>query len=354
MKAMRRLLPILFLLALSACGGEIEPGRTPAAPAVIKGLVLEQIVPVAVPGAATFVGTVESLDRGLVGARIDGRVAQIAVAEGALVKPGQLLLILEQNTAAARLSEAQSQREAAAASLQLAEKTFARYQQLFLAEAVTPQEMDRVAADLELARQQQRGAEAGVQQARTAASYCRVTAPYAARVIRREVEVGTTVQPGTPLLVLDRQGGWRVRLEVPDSRLGSLALGDPLTVEIPALRRTLAGTVAEIVPQSDPLSRTVQVKVDLQGAENLTPGLYARAFRATETSATLLVPAAAVVHRGQLTGLYVVEQGLLRYRLVRTGRTLGERVEVLSGLEAGETVVVEGTARAKNGARVEG
>ena len=210
-----------------------------------------------------------------------------------------------------------------------------------------------VVEKLEMARQQLRAAAAAVEAARTLFADTRVTAPYAGRLVRREVEVGTTVLPGTPLLVLDRQGEWRVRVSLPEALLGRVAAGDAVSVEVPAAGKTFGGKVAEVLPAADPQSRAFEAKVLLKDAEGLSAGLYARVGLAGGARPTLLVPAAAVVQRGQLSGVYAVEEGVLHFRLVRTGRRLDERVEILSGLAEGATIVAAGTERARHGARVE-
>jgi RND family efflux transporter MFP subunit len=185
------------------------------------------------------------------------------------------------------------------------------------------------------------------------AGFARVTAPYAARIARIDVETGTTVLPGTPLLVLDRAGGWQVRFDCPEALAGRLAPGTVLEVEVPALRRTFPATVSEVQPAADPATRSFQAKAALPDDPQLAAGLFARAALAATATDTLLLPSSAIVTRGQLTGVYVVEEGRLRLRMVKTGRTVGDRVEILAGLTAGQQVVVSGTERAVNGARVE-
>ncbi len=368
MKTAVHFFSLLALLLATACGGEIEPGRTEGEPPVVRGLGLMTLSATSLAEGDSYVGTVESPDRGVLAARIDGRVTRVAVREGDRVKAGDLLVTIEDNTAADRvaeaeagLAEAKAALAAAEARLALAEKTFDRYQQLFAREAVTPQEFDRVSAERETARRSvdsaraaARRAASGRDAARTSLAYTRVTAPYQGRVVRRQVEEGSTVLPGTPLLTLDRAGAWRVRADLPESLAGQVNRGDLFHVEIPALARTLSGSVQEILSAADPQSRSFQIKITLESSQDLTAGLFARVRAAGRDQALLLVPSAAVVTRGQLTGVYVVEAGILHFRLVKTGRRLGDRVEILSGLSEGETLVVEGAGRAKNGARVEG
>lgn len=347
-----RILPTLLLGLLTGCG-DITPGRTDSEPAPIKGLGVMTLGSEALPASQMFVGTVESLDRGVIAARIDGRVGTIAVRAGDRVAAGALLLTIADTPAGAHLSEVESAREAANARQQLAEQTLERYRRLRAGEAVTPLEFDRVASEAEQARSALQAADAAVRQARTTAGYTRVTAPFAGRIVRRDVEVGSTVLPGTPLLVIDRSGGWQMRFDCPETLAGQIVAGSTLEVEIPSLHSTFPATVVEIQPAADPASRSFRAKASLPDDPRLAAGLFARAAHAAAASDTLLLPAAAVVTRGQLTGVFVVEENRLHLRMIRTGRTLGDRVEVLAGLSAGEAVVVNGTERAVSGARVE-
>ena len=355
------------LLFLISCGSDIEPGRTEKIGEPIKGLVLAKVTASALASRQAYVGTVESPDRGVLAARIDGRVSRILAAEGEEVVDGQALLTISDNLAGDRLKEAEAAlaearggAAAAVARQSLAEKTHARFQQLFSREAVTAQEFDRVGAEQELARQglttaqaAVRRAEAAVAGARTALDYTRVIAPYAGVVTRHLVQEGSTVLPGTPLLSLDRAGRFQVRADLPDALTGQVVVGDPFLVELPALQKQLAGTVSEVVPAADPSSRSFQVKIELTTDEALPSGLFARVRPAGVGESALLVPTSAIITRGQLTAVYIVEEQTLHYRLVKIGQNLGDRVEILSGLAEGETLVVEGAQRAKNGSRVE-
>ncbi len=370
MNPLKRLLQAILLAALvfpTGCGEKIEPGRTSESAPVAQGITLAAVEEVPVGETLILVGTVESSDRSLLAARIDGRVLSIRVREGEQVEANQMLLEIADNTAGARLREAQGAvgearqgLAAAEARLALAEQTWRRYRQLFDNRAVTPQEMDRVDAERELARRGREGAasslgraEAALSAARTAADYNAVRAPYAARVARRLVDEGVTVLPGTPLLELDRAGLRQVRAAVPETFVGRLAVGDLVAVEVPALEQTFKARIAELQPAADPASRTFLIKAVPEPAVDLEPGLFARVRLASEPRPALLVPVAAIAERGQLTGVFVLEGELLTWRLVRTGRRVGERVEILAGLHSGERIVIDGVDRARDGARVE-
>src|SRR6266540_4322409 len=158
---------------------------------------------------------------------------------------------------------------------------------------------------------------------------------------------------GSPL-PLDEPRQYRLEADVGESAMGRVRLGETVPVMVDAVGQPLNARVAEVIPAADPASRSVTVKLDLPAVPGLRSGAFGRArFPAGERKA-LLVPARALVERGQLTGVYVVdERSVARLRLVTAGQRRGERVEILSGLNPGERVVTEGVERVTDGGRVE-
>jgi RND family efflux transporter MFP subunit len=197
------------------------------------------------------------------------------------------------------------------------------------------------------------GASAELQAAEIALGETRITAPATGVVVDRRAEPGDLAVPGQPLLVLDDPRAYRLEAVVGESAVGRVQIGQTVPVVVDSLGRTLPGRVAEIIPAADPASRTVTVKLDLPADPGLRTGLFGRArFPAGERQA-LLIPLTALIERGQLTSTYVVDaQGVARLRLVTAGARYGDRVEILSGLDAGERIVVEGAPRLSDGASV--
>ena len=181
----------------------------------------------------------------------------------------------------------------------------------------------------------------------------RITAPATGVVVDRRVEPGDLAMPGQPLLVLDDPRAYRLEAEVGESAVGRVRVGQRVPVVLDSLGRTLEGRVVEIIPASDPSSRTVTVKLDLPVDPGLRSGLFGRARFPAGERQVLVVPSSALVERGQLTAVYVVDdQAIARLRLVTAGGRHADRVEILSGLDAGERVVVEGASRVSDGSRV--
>jgi RND family efflux transporter MFP subunit len=161
-----------------------------------------------------------------------------------------------------------------------------------------------------------------------------------------------TVFPGTPLMTVEEEGNYRLEVAAPEALLGRVKSGAPLRVSIDG-GGEMAGRVAEVVPTIDPASRTFIVKVDI-AARGLRSGMYGRASFPVGERQALLVPKGAVVERGALTSVWVVDsRNVARMRLVKRGRATGDRAEILAGLSAGEKVVTAGVEKVVDGAQIE-
>jgi membrane fusion protein, multidrug efflux system len=325
------------------------------------------------------VGTVRSAISSVLGAQISGTVREIRVKPGDRVKRGEVLALLDDRSPRAELAAAEAgveetqyglaetehALEAAAAERKLAEDTYHRYQQLLARNSVTRQEFDGAEArykavaanEAALAAKKKemeaRGRQADSQQqaAQTVFSYSSIVSPIDGVVTAKMVDVGTLVMPGTPLLTVEDTAHYRLEASVPQDLVAKIQMGQrtPVWTE----QGQLAGTVVEIVPAADPSTRTFVVKVALPPPCPCRSGEYGKAeFPAGEKPA-LAVPRSALVERGQLQGVYVVNsQGIAEYRLVTTGKHFGERVEILSGLSEGERVALSHLDQLSDGVRV--
>ena len=178
-------------------------------------------------------------------------------------------------------------------------------------------------------------------EARSAASYAEITATLDGRVVERYAEPGDTAVPGTPLLKLYDPSALRLEADVRESLAASLAVGDSLDVHIDATGEQRRAAIEEIVPSADPGSRSFVVKLTLGEARGLYPGMYGRVAIPTGQVRELRIPAAAVMRVGQLEYVSVRTADVIERRFVRSGRSAADgTVEVLSGLDAGEQVVV--------------
>ena len=185
-----------------------------------------------------------------------------------------------------------------------------------------------------------------------ALGYATLAAPFAALVTERKADPGSLATPGAPLLTLEREGNPRLDASIDESRLGLVRVGESVAVEIDGLNRAITGRVAEVAPSVDAATRSVTVKIDLPALPGLRSGMFGRAGFAAGKHGALLVPQSAVLERGQIRSVYVVEGGTARLRFVTLGEGLDDQREVLSGLTVGERIIVTPAPLLADGARV--
>jgi RND family efflux transporter MFP subunit len=254
---------------------------------------------------------------------------------------------------------AQNAQAAAQTNAALAASTLGRYKQLESEKSVSPQEMDEVsrraegaAASLEAMRAQTDAARAQESGAHTMMSYTRLVAPFEGVVTSRMADPGTMAAPGVPLLQLDQAGELQLDATVDESVIGAIRKGMKLTVEVNGAATT--ASVAEIVPAADPLSHSFLVKIDLPSSSQTRAGMYGTAEFTNGTRQAILIPRSAVVARGSLNCVYVLDgQGIAQLRSITLGGEQGSLVEVLSGISPGEKLVDVPSDRDLAGKRIE-
>ncbi len=352
-------LAVVSAFALACGNGDTPKQETVTVSAPVSAVSVQKV-----PRLHSFAGTVRSSAISSIAARIAGDVVAVHVREGDRVKKGQLLLEIDPRDANAQVAlaragqgqaaEAIDSATAAIASAQaqaaFAEATFKRFAALRERGSVSVQEYERAraqhlsaAAELDRARQtrqqllaQRDAAGASAAQAVTMSSYTRVRAPFDGVVSARLIDPGSQAAPGTPLLTIDSASNYRVEATVDET--AAVAVSDEVIVEIG--KASIRGRVAHVVPSLDPRTRTSLITIDLPAGTAWRSGSYARVQVRSGDAQAIMIPLRAVVRRGQVTGVFVVEdEGKALLRLVTLGETSGDRVEVLSGLRAGERIV---------------
>jgi len=180
-----------------------------------------------------------------------------------------------------------------------------------------------------------------------------VLAPFDGVVTKKWADVGDLAAPGKPLLAIEDPSALQLEADVPDAEASFVKQDARLEVRVDGVEGELIGTVSEISPAADPLSRTFRVKLDLPEKLGLKSGQFARLAVPIGEGDSLRLPASAVVQRGQLEILFVVTNRRAQMHLVKTGKRLGHEMEILSGLDPGEAVVIEGAAQLTDGQPVE-
>lgn len=272
------------------------------------------------------------------------------------MKAGQELLVLDDRDASQRVAAAESAYREAAGGLEeaeqqrrLAEVTFGRYKHLSDEKVITPQEMDQVETQNKVARlgyerafERVGRARALLEEARIGKGFTRISAPHAGLITEKRIEEGSMATPGTPLLVLEDTSLFKVDAYVNEGLLGKVKPGTPVSIVLTGVGRRVAGTIGEIVPAVDPATRSFPVRAYLK-EPSLRSGLYVKIAIPEGKKQVLLVPAKALVEKGQLTGVYVVDdRRVMTYRIIKTGQAYGDEMEVVSGLKADERIAVSG------------
>ena len=392
---MKRVVFVTLAILMSiSCSRRTEPEQ-PAA--IVSGLKMETLQTSLIDDHYEAVGTVQAKNRSVIAARVMGNIVALHVREGDTVRAGQVLIEIDNRDAGIQLQKtqagmrevqdsleeversiraAESGRAAAQANEKLAKTTLDRYETLFQRRSVSPQEFDEVRAKYEIAKAESERADrllqvtaarqdqmraridqakADIANARVYVGYSRIAAPIDGVVVTKQADVGFMATPGMPLLTIENSSGYQLHASVEESRLGTIHLKDQVHVVLEALGNAdLMGTVDEIVPAADPATRSYIVKIALvNGDIHLRSGVYGKARFVTGQRKILSVPQTAVSQQGQLAGVFVVDRsGTARLRFVKTGTTVGDRVEVLSGLNEGEEIVSEGIASLRDGVRV--
>lgn len=365
-RAVGVLIATIALLIIGGCSGEKRAKA--AAPESVSGVAVVTVQRTTVPDYLEATGTVHAAQSAQLASQVMGTITRVNVQEGAHVRRGQVLIAIDEaqpraayQSASAGLQASRGAIAVADADYSLAESTMQRYQMLYDKKSVSPHEYDEVKAKLAAAKAQRDAAhansaqaEAVVAQASTTVSFTRVRAPFDGVVTAKLVDAGAMAAPGVPLLVVEDPSHFRLEAVVDESQAGTVRLGTEVPVVLDSLgSRPITGKVVQIVPAADPASRTFTVKIDLPANPMMRSGLFGRARFPRGERQSILVPQSALLHRGQLDAVYIVgtdQVASLRY--VTLGRPDGNRVEVLSGLDDGERIVVQPGERELGGKRV--
>lgn len=325
-------------LLLSACGSDAPTARRTTAPA-LETIAVQSGADVT---GRSWDGVVEAVRQADLAAQTAGRVTAVEVDIDDRVRSGQVLLRLTAVEQQAGADTARAQLRAAQAAATEAEASYRRIAALAGGQYVSRAQLDQARAARDAAVAAREAARAQLAQAAQQSAYTVVRAPFDGVVSRRVVDPGESVAPGQPLLSLHAPGALRVEVQVPQSDAEAIRRAGPPTLLLADGRR-VAAAQAVVFPAADPATHSVGVRVQLPTlADPPRPGSTAKVvFPIAGTAGrapVVTVPRDVLVQRGEVSGVYVVDDARVVLRQVRLGRTAGDRVEVLSGLKPGERV----------------
>lgn len=341
------------LLAAASLFAVAVPGVQAAPPAVAVPTIT--VASSAAGASAGFDGVLQPVRQATLTAQVGGNVLALQVRPGERVKRGQPLLRIDDRDSRAGVARSDAAVTQAEAEARNADVALARSRDLKKSGFVSQAAVDSAETQAEAARAGLAQARAARAQAALAQAHAEVLAPYDAVVSATHVEAGDLALPGRALLTLYEPGRMRAVVQVPASRAAALAGASDIRVQL-ADGRVLKPTARELLPAADPVSQTVEWRLDLPAeANNARPGqtlrVMAAGLGAQAGTARPTLPADAVLRRGELTAVYVATPQGFVLRALRVGPVAAGRVEVLAGLAAGERVAADPVRAGLQGAQ---
>ncbi len=376
------IIPIVILIMW--IGGffshRVQPGYAAVEGKVVQGVQTAKVEARSTRGFYTVDGTVMANNNAKVATKIMGKILKINVKEGDRVKKGQVLALIDtsdiqQNIkqAKAALEELSKGREEALAGLkaakagyEFAKRTYERFKNLYKDNAVSKQQLEEIETKMIAAKSQYEAVQAKLKQldakekqvkaklkfAEIMKGYGVIKAPFDGIIIKKMNDVGDMAAPGMPIFVIG-DNDLRFFAQIDESFVDKVNIGDTFDIHIDSINKTIKGTVVEKNSNIDPMSRSFSVKMKIPYVEGISSGMYGKFYIPTEAEKEVFIPKSAVVKWGQLDAVYKVDkEGILHLTFVKLGKTVGDKVQVLSGVQVGDEIVVSGTENACDGCKI--
>lgn len=341
------------LLAAAGCqGGHKQAHQEAGAPVAVRTVA---VAPAAAADQVEVTGSLHGAREAVLSAKVMGTVTSIRKAAGESVRRGETVIVLDDREVAGNIAQAEGALAQAKAAAALAGANLQRFEQLREKGAASQLELDQARYANDTAQGAVRQAEGAVSTASSYRSYAQVPAPFDGQVVDRMIEVGDMAAPGRPLMRVEDVTTLRLHVSLAETQAAAAQPGAAVAVTVPSLPgREWTGTVAEVVPAVDPATRTQLVKIDLPPDGALRSGVFARARFTVGERQVISIPKDALVRRGGLTGVYIADGNRAAFRLVElSDAQSGDVIEVLSGLKAGDRVIVLPPATLVEGSTLE-
>jgi RND family efflux transporter MFP subunit len=383
---MKRLSAILAFLpvlsGIAACRGSHAPAEQAHPPIEVT---VAPVITVQTAERLEAGGVVGAQETASLSSRMVATIIDVRVKAGDRVRAGDVLVSLDARDVIERthqvqasalateklLAQARTEQTAAEAEQRLATAWHTRIITLHARNSATDQERDEADARLTAAATRVAGAEAAIEvaeanlvSARSAVgaatatqSYTTVRAPFAGLITERLTDPGNLAAPGVPLLRIESDGTRQILVRVDEARAGYVHPGDTVAVDIDGVgdaprKKPLDGLVAEVARAIGADQRAFTVKVTVPRSVTARSGTFARVIFRGAPRRALLARTQAIQRHGQVSSVYVVQDGVARLRLIQTGLSSEAGTEILAGLDAGESVVTSLTSGVADGARV--
>jgi RND family efflux transporter MFP subunit len=333
---------IIMLIILSGCAKKSKQNNINGRPAV-KGVKIENLQLSTFPKYYETAGTTVPIVTSQISSRVMGTVTSVDFKQGQFVYAGQTLVTLSNKDFLQKVRASQKSVQEAKQNKILANATYKRYRQLYLQRVITPQQMDEITTRKNVANMQYKQAKAMLSYAKIYYGWTTISAPVSGIVSKKNVEVGDMAMPGYPLLTIENTSSFKINAYVNEKYLGKISIGTPVYISLDNQNKKIQGVITQIVPSIDPMTRTFLIKIQLNNSAYLKSGLYVKVYIPTGQKKGILIPTKAVVRKGELIGVYAVNnKGIITYRLIRLGNKYKGLVEILSGLNPGDRIITSG------------
>ncbi|MDR2206019.1 MAG: efflux RND transporter periplasmic adaptor subunit [Flavobacteriaceae bacterium] len=295
-----------------------------------------------------------------VSTRMMGYITNMNVEVGQNVRAGQLLVSINAADIQAKEGQANAQIAQAQANFNIAKKDYERFQNLYKNQSASPKELDDMQARYEMAQAVLQAAQHTKNEVNAQYRYANVTAPISGTITAKYAQQGDLANPGMPLFTIESPSSLQAQVLVSEQNIINIKQGMEVQIVLKSVDKTVLGTVSEISKSATDSGGQYVVKINIAETSGLLPGMFVNAqfpfknaTNAENSGQNVMIPKSALVENGQLTGIYVVSsQNTAVLRWIKTGKILGDQVEVLSGLKPNETYILSASGKLYNGVRV--
>lgn len=288
----------------------------------------------------TTIGSVVA-DRSInISSRISSYISQLTVREGETISAGQLLVVLDDEELTNNINQARAAVEAAQALLEDVSGDLIRFNKLLQQGSISEVKVRKTKLQKSTAEESLNGAKAALSQAEAQRQYIHIRSPADGIVTNRHLEVGSLATPGMPILTIESRDKLKFETFAAESQLNNIKINDTVALDVDNIARPLVGRVAQIIYAGDPVSRRYKISIALPASADLYTGMFGRATFLVGQDENLTIPPSALIDKGGLQGVYVVdEESKARFRWLRIRRTWPDKIEIAAGLNPGEKII---------------
>ncbi len=337
-------------MVFSLAGCNQEPGSVESKEPIVHILPVTEVVDKELPVYYTTIGSVISDNRIQITSRITGYINEVPVREGQQVSKGDLLVSLDSSDINGAIQQAEAAVNTSQSALKDAQIDLERYEALFKEKSIPENALRKVRLQRDVSQETLHAARAALETAKSQLRYIQIKSPVSGVVVERQKHKGDLATPGSPIISIEAEKALLFKSFVPESQIQKLVQNDKVTVAIDALGKTLNGHISRIIPSGDPVTRSYEIKINLNDAADLLPGMFGRVQFLVGTETSPVIARTAVVERGGLRGVFVVNpEQKAHFRWLRFGREWPDRLQVQTGVSPGERIVAHSGALLHDG-----